>query len=307
MKPLIMPFFPPHARWLGNNRMLLRGLLAAAVSARLLAVAILSLALPHATRAQTHSVSPTYLGFDRNDYPGDESLAMLRQIFSYTGYWLNAPPGSRTNNWQGKRELVESQGFGFLVLFNGRLYAELKNPSFAATLGKSDAAAAVASARREGFPAHTVIFLDQEQGGRMLPEQKAYLFAWVDGVVASGFLPGVYCSGMAAPEKGGISIITAEDIRQNAGNRKISYWVTNDACPPSPGCAFPRTPPSPVESGVNFADVWQFSQSPKRPDVAAACRNYDRDRNCYPPASSPRLHLDLSTANSNDPSHGRSR
>jgi hypothetical protein len=36
----------------------------------------------------------TYLGFDRNDYPGDANLHVLRQTFSFTGYWLNNPPWS---------------------------------------------------------------------------------------------------------------------------------------------------------------------------------------------------------------------
>ena len=43
----------------------------------------------------------TYLGFDRNDYPGDANLKSLRQTFSYTGYWLNNPPGEKTNTWAG--------------------------------------------------------------------------------------------------------------------------------------------------------------------------------------------------------------
>ena len=107
-------------------------------------------------------------------------------------------------------------------------------------LGKSDAQAAIAAARREGFPAGTIIFLDQEEGGRMLPEQKAYIYAWVDGVTAAGFRAGIYCSGIAAKEDGGVTVVTADDIRQNAGGRKIVYWVANDACPPSPGCAFPQ-------------------------------------------------------------------
>ena len=64
----------------------------------------------------------------------------------------------------------------------------------------------------------------------MLPEQKAYIYAWVDVVIAAGFRAGVYCSGIAAKESG-VSIVTADDIRQNAGGRKIAYWVTNDACP----------------------------------------------------------------------------
>jgi hypothetical protein len=257
----------------------------------------------HNLAAQT--AGPPYLGFDRNEYPGDANLKTLRQTFSYTGYWLNRPPGMSFNNWTGHRAAVESAGFGFLVLFNGRLYAELKTVANAQRLGRSDARAAVAAARREGFPRATIIFLDQEQGGRMLPEQKAYIFAWVDGVTAAGFRAGVYCSGIAAQDDG--NVVTAEDIRQSAGPRSIVYWAINDACPPAPGCAFPQHPPSPAESGVRFAEVWQFAQSPQRKDVAAHCTNYNHDGNCYPPGvpSAQGMHIDVNTATSPDPSHGR--
>jgi Domain of unknown function (DUF1906) len=251
-----------------------------------------------------------YLGFDRNEYPGDENLKALRQTFSYAGFWLNHPPGEKTNTWVGKRQTLQSAGFGFLLLFNGRLYAELKTVSGAARLGKSDAQAAVASARREGFPAGAIIFLDQEEGSRMLPEQKAYIYSWVDGVATAGFRAGIYCSGIAAKEDGGVSVVTAEDIRQNAAGRKIAYWIANDACPPSPGCAFPKPPPGPAESGIAFADGWQFAQSPKRRDVAAGCpANHNRDGSCYPPGVEParHLHVDLDTAASADPSQGRTR
>jgi len=252
----------------------------------------------------------SYLGFDRNSYPGDANLKALRQTFSYTGYWLNNPPGERTNTWIGHRAAVESAGFGFLVLFNGRLYAEMKSVARATKLGNSDAQAAAAAARREGFPAKTIIFLDQEQGGRMLPEQKAYIYAWVDAVTAAGFRAGVYCSGIPAADDG--NVVTAEDIRQNAAGRQIVYWAINDACPPAPGCAFPLNPPahppSPGQSGIPFAEVWQFAQSPQRKDVAAQCSNYSHDGNCYPPgiAAAQQLHIDVNTATSPDPSNGRS-
>jgi len=191
------------------------------------------------------------------------------------------------------------------VLFDGRFYAELKAVARATTLGRSDARAAEEAAHREGFPRATVIFLDQEQGGRMLPEQKAYIYAWVDGIVAAGFRAGIYCSGMAAAD--GSNVVTAEDIRQSAGTRDIVYWVTDDACPPAPGCAFPQRPPIPAQSGVGFAQVWQFAQSPQRKDVAGRCTNYSRDGNCYPPGipAAQRLHVDVNTASSPDPSHGR--
>ena len=248
----------------------------------------------------------TFLGFDSNDYPGDSNLKLLRQTFSYTGYWLNNPPGASSNNWVGHRDAVQRAGFGFLVLFNGRLYAALKTVTNGKRMGQSDARAAAASARREGFPSGTVIFLDQEQGGRMLAEQKAYIYAWVDAISAAGFRAGVYCSGIPARE-GKTSVITAEDIRENAGGRDIRFWVTNDACPPSPGCAFSATQPS--QSGLDFADLWQFAQSPRRKDFAAQCHNYNHDGNCYPPGIDPasHLHVDINTALSADPSHGRGK
>lgn len=275
---------------------------------------LLALGLPGAisTGAQSRSTATvsTYLGFDRNDYPGDDNLKALRQTFSYSGFWLNNPPGESRNTWVGKRKALDAAGFGFLVLFNGRLYADLKSVARATALGKSDAKAAIATARKEGFPPHTVIFLDQEQGGRMLPEQKAYLFTWIDAVVAAGFDAGVYCSGIPAKEDGDVTVVTASDLRQNAGSRKIVYWVTNDACPPSPGCAFSAQGLPPGKSALDFADVWQFAQSPKRKDVAAGCpANYNPDGECYPPGVDParHLHVDVNTATSADPSRGRSR
>jgi hypothetical protein len=257
--------------------------------------------------AQGQDSPSSYLGFDRNEYPGDANLKPLHQTFAYAGYWLNNPPGESSDSWAGHRAVVESEGFGFLVLFNGRLYAQLKTVANAKRLGQRDARAAAAAARREGFPTATIIFLDQEQGGRMLPEQKAYIYAWVDGVSAAGFRTGLYCSGMPAPD--GSNVVTAEDVQKSAGTRTIVYWAINDACPPAPGCTFPQRPPSPAQSGVRFAEVWQFAQSPQRKDVAGRCTNYNHDGNCYPPGVSAalKLHVDINSATTADPSHGRSR
>ncbi|MGC1788987.1 MAG: glycoside hydrolase domain-containing protein [Terriglobales bacterium] len=294
------------------RRLLLTVIMVAAASSSLFA------SPPPSNSTAPEPARPGYVGFDRNDYPGDANLKALRQTFSYTGYWLNHPPGAKTNSWGGKRTTLQTAGFGFLVVFNGRTYAEIKAAGDAAKVGDSDAAAAVRAARAEGFPSQTIIFLDQEQGGRLLPEQRAYLHAWIDGVNSSHFLAGVYCSGIAAKEPAGVSIVTANDIRENAGERKIKYWVVNDSCPPSPGCTVSRKDLAPDRSGIPFADVWQFSQSPKRPDFAKGCSatynsaNYNKDGNCYPPSAvdsqnSPaqKLPVDLDVASSSDPSHGR--
>lgn len=261
--------------------------------------------------AQSSPNPPTaYLGFDRNDYPGDSALPALRQFFSFIGYWLNAPPGATSNSWAGKRAIVRENGFGFVVLFNGRISNQLKRPADPVAFGASDARTAIESAHREGFSPGTVIFLDQEEGGRLLPEQRTYFFAWVDAIIAAGFRAAVYCSGIPAKEGHGQSIVTANDIHDHAGNRQIAFFVYNDVCPPSPGCAISKIAPPPSASGIVFADVWQFAESPRRHDFARGCpANYNRDGNCYPPSftnsGATAIYLDLDSASSPDPSHGR--
>ncbi len=243
-----------------------------------------------------------HLGFDRNDYPGDANLAVLRKTFEFTGYWLNNPPGAKSNSWSGKRSLIDKAGFGFVVLYNGKIYKQLKGSEVAET-GSADGLAAATVAKKEGFPAGTIIFLDQEEGGRLLPEQKEYLFAWVDAVTDNGYQAGVYCSGIPVKEQdSGETITTTDDIKSSAGPRQLAYFVANDACPPSPGCTL-KAPASDV-SGIAFADLWQFAQSPRRPDQTNSCaQTYNSDGNCYPPNL--KLHVDLNSATSADPSNGR--
>jgi hypothetical protein len=260
--------------------------------------------------AAQNAAGQAYLGMDRNDYPGDANMQSLRTTFAFTGYWLNNPPGADRNSWRGKRAPLQQMGYGFLILFNGREYKDLRASGDAAGVGTRDAAAAVQAANDEGFAKNAIIFLDQEQGGRMLPEQRAYIHAWIDGVVKGGYRAGVYCSGIAFRESPTVSVITANDIRENAGKREIHFFISNDQCPPSPGCVFRATPLAPTASGLGFAEVWQYAQSPRRPEVTAACRStYASDGNCYPPGIAPSsgLHIDIDAADSPDPSSGRQR
>lgn len=269
-----------------------------------LALAFLAL-VPGGVSAPKPRPHRHYLGFDRNDYPGDARMKDLRKMFSFTGYWLNSPVGAPDTKWKGKRKFLRSLGYGFLVLFRGRPYSGLKDQD-AEKLGNEDALAAIAAAQEEGFPAGTILFIDQDEGGRLLEPQRFYLHAWIDRVNQSRFRAGVYCSGVVVQEPSGKSITTAADIREHAGKRKVEYWVANDACPPSPGCVIPRRPPAPEESEVAFASVWQFALSPKRMPISAACvGGYLSDENCYPPGID--AFIDINSANSPDPSHGRRR
>lgn len=278
---------------------------------RLLVACLVLLTLAPLVQAQqATSVRKDYIGFDLNLYPGDDALPALRKDFSFAGYWLNTPPGEDANTWQGKREALLRAGFGFLVLFNGRLDVEIDKAQRTHTspesLGKSDAVAAIAAAKREHFPARTILFLDQEEGGRLLDEQAAYLFAWTEAVARSGYLPGVYASGQPVSEGHGHTITTAQDIREHIAHdhlHPIALFVYQDACPPSNGCTL--HPPSLDRSGTPGALVWQYAQSPRRKSITRACaKTYSRDGNCHAP-SSPKLLVDMSVAASPDPSHGR--
>ena len=73
----------------------------------------------------------SYLGFDRNIYPGDDALPILRKTFAFSSFWLSPPPGETRNSWTGKRGTLLKNGFGFVVLHRGRDSRELKNTAAA--------------------------------------------------------------------------------------------------------------------------------------------------------------------------------
>jgi Rv2525c-like, glycoside hydrolase-like domain len=276
-----------------------------------LSAILCALALGVAARGQA-----AFNGFDRNDYPGDARLDGLRQSFRFVGYWLNAPPGERASTWTGKRALLRSRGFGFLLLWNGRVDKQLQGADPAA-LGRADADAAVAAASRDGFPAGALIFLDQEEGGRLLPEQVAYVLAFVERVRQAQWRAGIYCSGIPVPDGNGGSITTAEDIERHAAAQPnfapIALWVARDQCPPSPGCAVESRPRHPSATlGLPEAVVWQYALSPQRAQFTGGCpKHYAQNGNCYPPGTAHSTidvagsFIDLDTADSPDPSGGR--
>lgn len=278
-------------------------------------VATGSLLMLAASGRSAHGRSPqegprqAYLGFDRNVYPGDEAMRVLRRDFAFTGYWLSPPPGEKSSTWTGKREFVRELGYGFLVLYRGRLERELKNANAAENLGDADAKAAAAAAKREGFPDNTIVFLDIEEGGRLSPLYHSYLQKWLGTLTMLNLQGGFYCSGIPVKDGANSTITTADDISDFLFSklRTFAIWAFNDACPPSPGCIFRERPPSPTVSGISPAEVWQYAQSPRRMDRTAHCPpGYHADGNCYAPSDAAHAwFLDVNSANSADPSKGR--
>lgn len=248
-------------------------------------------------------------------------MATLHHTFAFTGYWLTNPPGENSNTWQGKRALLRQQGWGFLVLADGRLDDEIlkarKSGTPPAALARKDAAVAIAAARGEGFPARTLLFLDQEEGGILLDEQAAYLLAWTEAVAASDYRPGVYASGQPVPNGPPLAgkaqtITTIDDIRARviAGRlHPVAMFDAQDTCPPAPGCTVNAKPLSTsgeltLSPGGDLV-AWQYSQSPRRPELTKSCaKTYAADGNCYAPGA-PATFLDMDLASSPDPSHGR--
>ncbi len=248
----------------------------------------------------------SFVGFDRNEYPGDAALPLLRKSYSFAGYWLSPPRGEKSNSWIGKRGVMQAQGFGFLLLFQGRTSGQLPYKKDSIEAGLADARAAAAAARRDGFAEGSVIFLDVEEGGRFFDGYHAYLRSWAESLTKEKFRPGIYCSGIVVDEGEGSTIISADDIRAHIGVADVVYWVYNDACPPSPGCAVPQNPPLPSASGVAYASVWQYVRSPREKKVARHCRGYASDGNCFAPGDTGhKWFLDENVATTNDLSAGR--
>lgn len=263
-----------------------------------------------AQQSATPTTTPQAIGFDSNNYPGDSALPTLRRHFAFAGYWLTNPPGEHTNPWMGRRDALLRNNFGFLALANGKTDAEISRAKWAgtppATLGARDAAKAITAAQREHFPTHTIIFLDQEEGGRLNDNQSTYLLAWTEAVARANYLPGVYASGQPVDDAPGKTITTIQNIRELVAAQhlhEIAFWVYQDACPPANGCTLN---PSPITaSGTPDVLAWQYAQSPRRKEITAACaKTYAPDNNCYDP-NLPNFTLDLSVATTADPSHGR--
>jgi len=261
---------------------------------------LISSAMPR----QNQPAAKSYLGFDLNQYPGDDALPVLRKTFSFASYWLGPPPGEKRSTWSGKRSLLQSQGFGFVVLFIGRESRNLKSARDARQKGVLDGENTAKLALGEGFPVGTVIFLDIEEGGRLSAAYHDYVNAWIDALAQANYRGGVYCSAMPVEEGGGQSITTAKDLQDHLAGRNLVFWVYNDACPPSPGCVFPKSPPPLAQSSFPEATIWQYAQSPRRKQFTGHCSStYAADGNCYAPGDSAhKWFLDLNVATSPNPS-----
>lgn len=211
-----------------------------------------------------------HLGFDTNEYPGDDVMRAWKQApdapYSWVGFYLPAPCHT-DRSWSGKRDVLQEMGWGLAVVYVGQqTWGRTPRPQsperigalqrrgvscsadfLTAAEGVVEADDAIARTEREGFAHGTVVFLDIERMERIPPAMRAYYGAWVSRMLEDGrYLPGIYA------HKHNAEVIHA-DVKarfEAAGMRdEPRFWIA------SARDFDPSKPPTAV--GHEFAGVWQ--------------------------------------------------
>jgi hypothetical protein len=224
-----------------------------------------------------------YAGCDRAGYPGDNAMTALwrNTNLKWCGFYLTpAPNQGATLGWMTKRAFLTGLGWGLAPIYVGEQQIKVcptcsANPSTAK--GTTDAADAIGLATHASFPPGSVIYLDIETGDRVNDAMRDYYKSWVAGIIAGGFLPGVYCSYLIARQLKGFDsrpLFWVFNIGKFAGGAKASYQS-------------PLPAPEPLFSSIEFSTNWQLAQavgSMKVPSQTVA--NIDLDSASVPDPSS---------------------
>jgi Rv2525c-like, glycoside hydrolase-like domain len=205
---------------------------------------------------------PNFAGFDRDLYPGDAAMQAIIQNTNlrWCGFYLAPAPSHLDQSWMTKCAFLKGLGFGLAPIYVGQQVQGPGSHNVTAAQGTIDGQNAAQLASQAAFGNGSIIFLDIEQGPPIQPATIAYYVAWVAGVTANGFAPGVYCSHAQLPQ-----------ALFNADNRPV-FWIFNlnhFTCDPSAATSsrilIPRNAPfpapDPASGGVSFAKLLQFAQS----------------------------------------------
>ena len=224
-----------------------------------------------------------YAGLDRSGYPGDAAMTALwnNTNLRWCGFYLTPAPNQGANlGWMTKRDFLVSLGWGLAPIYVGEQQIKVcntcsANPSTAK--GATDASDAINLATTAGFPPGSVIYLDIETGDEVNAPMRDYYQSWVAGIIAGGFLPGVYCSHVIARQLKGFDsrpVFWVFNINKYAGGAGASYHN-------------PLPAPDSLLSGIEFSTNWQLAQrvgSVKLPGQTVA--NIDLDSATVPDPSS---------------------
>ncbi len=214
-------------------------------------------------------------------------------------YWLSPPPLEKTNTWRRPARTI--------TFARIRLFASVPRPSESRTQERSGSgrrrelstrATRLPPQRAKAFQRKRSFFSILKKAAACPRRITLICTPGLEGLAEAGYRSGAYCSGIPIKEEPGVTITTADDIRAHAPSADFVYFVFNDVCPPSPGCTFPQNPPAPATSGIPYAALWQYAQSPRRMERTAHCApGYHADGNCYAPGDTAHAwFLDADTA-----------
>lgn len=222
------------------------------------------------------------LGFDTHTYPGDKTMRAWKEApgapYSWVGLYLPAPC-HRERSWTGKRELLESMGWGIAIVYVGQqTWNRTPKPTPARTAallrsgkvcnadllggdrGVAEGYDAIKVTEAEGFERRSVVFLDIERMEKIPPVMREYYRAWARTLLKDGrYRPGVYVHKHNAQE-------VFDDLKLEfaaAGvNEEPRIWVAS-------GTGFDEGK-APQDVGFAFAGMWQGLL-----DVARAVANIE--------------------------------
>ena len=223
---------------------------------------------------------PSYQGFDIGVFPGMDAIHSWTppsSPFRWLGYYFYAPC-HRDSSFTGQYQALTAAGWGVAAIYVGQQdWTQIPSdlmpsplraaPSLAPSTnsissmmvacsssllssgqGGTEAADAVARMQADGFPEHSVVFLDVEYVDSVSQPLLDYYRGWIGGVLQDGhYTPGVY----AAKTNAQVLYDTATAMFKSAGRSDTPpFWIASS----DPGFLAARHP---TDVGLPFARMWQ--------------------------------------------------
>ncbi|KAB7772157.1 glycoside hydrolase domain-containing protein [Xanthomonas maliensis] len=196
-----------------------------------------------------------HIGFDTARFPGLPALAWLKANtdLAWCGYYLAPAPSHADTGWMGWRPTLIANGWGLAPVYLGQQTTGPGSHDVTVHQGAIDGAQAAALADSEGFPSGATIYLDWEDGSSPGADAIAYIRAWIAGLTAAGYAPGLYCSHvLAADLVAALALGPAPQIWAwrvaTAGKHAYAGDIRTLAASDPAGCGYPA------------ATLWQFEQ-----------------------------------------------
>ena len=212
---------------------------------------------------------PSFAGFDRSDYPGDDVMTWLlaNTNLVWCGYYLAPVPSHQSTTWMTTRAALQAAGWGIVPIYVGQQVIPPGSQNPSADTGQRDGAQAVSLMNSEGFAPGSYVYLDLENGPPLPQALQDYVAAWCDAVTGGGFGAGVYCSHAFA--------VDVHNLRPSC--RIWAFRVPTTQSHPVP---IPFPDPNPSGCGYIGAYMWQLGQNCTAKVPPSNLSSLDMDLSC---------------------------